>query len=52
MRDVLHANAECCAKFRDELLNSERQRTVESSRDLYWSSSVSPRGTDTTYCKL
>ena len=35
-------------KFRNTLLNSEKQRTVESSRDLYWSRGPSLRGTAAT----
>ena len=49
MKEILHAKADYCSKFKDELLRSAGKRLVESTRDLFWSSGLSPRDSETTH---
>ncbi len=49
MRDILHAKADYCQQFRNELLNSAGKHLVESTRDLFWSSGLSPKDSSTTH---
>jgi len=43
MRAILHAKADCCAQFKQALLDSGDRRIVEAVRgDTYWSSGLTP----------
>ena len=43
MKDILHAKADYCAKFKDELLSSGRKNLVEAVMgDIFWSSGLPP----------
>ena len=43
MKEILHAKADSCPKFRDTLLNSAGKRLIEAVRgDIFWSSGLSP----------
>ena len=38
MKDILHAKADYCAKFKEELLSSGRKNSVEAAMgDIFWS---------------
>ena len=43
MKEILHAKADSCPKFKDTLLNSAGKRLIEAVRgDIFWSSGLSP----------
>ena len=48
MKQILHAKADCFPRFREELIQSEGKQLVEATRDLYWSSGLFPKDTQTT----
>ena len=48
MKQILNAKADCFPRFREELIQSEGKQLVEATRDLYWSSGLSPKDTQTT----
>ena len=49
MKDILHAKAHYCAKFKEELMNSGKNRLVEAVMgDIFWSSGLPPRVADST----
>ena len=48
MKQILHAKADYVPRFREELIQSEGKQLVEATRDLYWSSGLSPKDTQTT----
>ena len=49
MKDILHATADYCAKFKDELLSSGGKNLVEAVMgDIFWSSGLPPRVAEST----
>ena len=49
MKEILHAKAGYCDKFKEDLLNSGGKRLVESVReDIFWSAGLPPRITEST----
>ena len=49
MKDILHAKAHYCTKFKEELLNSGKNWLVEAIMgDIFWSSGLPPQVAETT----
>ena len=43
MREVLHAKADSCPRFKQELMQTGDRKLVEATRDLFWASGLSPK---------
>lgn len=48
MKDILHAKADYCPKFKETLIKTEGKRIVESTSDVFWSTGVPPYDSITT----
>lgn len=48
MRDILHAKADYCEKFKKTLIETAGKSIVESTSDVYWSSGIPPHDSMTT----
>ena len=48
MREVLHAKADSCPRFKQELIQTGDRKLVEATRDLFWASGLSPKESAST----
>ena len=48
MKEILHAKADYNSRFKEELILSDGKKLVESTKDIFWASGMSPRDTTST----